>query len=208
MKRQTIVCSILAACSGVFAVPAFAQHEGHDAGSAAAAGGVSAQLVSQCVESQRQSLGLVDAANARLESARQSNSPTEIRAALSDLQRGLIDMRTVLSRCTELQQALASAPAATTAGHDMSNMPAAPPAASPAAPKSGSTAGQGAASPHMVMVQTAFDAAKLTCSPKIDPKTAAKATYEGKTYYFCSTKDRNEFLTDPKMSLSMMPPKQ
>jgi YHS domain-containing protein len=60
----------------------------------------------------------------------------------------------------------------------------------------------------MVMVQTAFDPAKLTCSAAVDRKTAAATTYEGKTYYFCSAADRDRFLTDPKMSLSMMPPKQ
>ena len=60
----------------------------------------------------------------------------------------------------------------------------------------------------MVMVQTALDPLKLSCSPRIDPKDAAKTTYQGKTYYFCSVKERDEFLTDPAMSLSMMPPKQ
>ena len=60
----------------------------------------------------------------------------------------------------------------------------------------------------MVMVQTAFDPAKLTCPPGFDPKTPATAMYEGKTYYFCSVEDRDTFLTDPKMSLSMMPPRQ
>jgi len=58
------------------------------------------------------------------------------------------------------------------------------------------------------MVQTAYDPAKLTCPAGFDPKTAAMATYEGKTYYFCSAADRDKFLTDPRMSLSMMPPKQ
>jgi YHS domain-containing protein len=60
----------------------------------------------------------------------------------------------------------------------------------------------------MVMVQTALDPAKLSCSPRIDPKEAPKTTYQGKTYYFCSVKERDEFLKDPAMSLSMMPPKQ
>ena len=60
----------------------------------------------------------------------------------------------------------------------------------------------------MVMVQTAYDPAKLTCPAGFDPKAAAMATYEGKTYYFCSAADRDKFLTDPRMSLSMMPPKQ
>ena len=66
----------------------------------------------------------------------------------------------------------------------------------------------GTAATAHVMVQTAFDPAKLSCSPKIDPKTAASATYEGKTYYFCTAKERDQFLTNPAMSLAMMPPKQ
>ena len=66
----------------------------------------------------------------------------------------------------------------------------------------------GGSSPTMVMVQTAYDPAKLTCAAGFDPKTAAMTTYEGKTYYFCSAADRDKFLTDPRMSLSMMPPKQ
>lgn len=60
----------------------------------------------------------------------------------------------------------------------------------------------------MVMVQTAYEPAKLTCPAGFDPSTAAMTTYEGKTYYFCSVADRDRFLTDPKMSLSMAPPKQ
>ena len=59
----------------------------------------------------------------------------------------------------------------------------------------------------MVMVQTAFDAARLTCAAGFDPAAAPRTTYEGKTYYFCSPEDRDRFLIDPKMSLSMMPPK-
>lgn len=68
--------------------------------------------------------------------------------------------------------------------------------------------GAGGAPATMVMVQTAYDPAKLTCAAGFDPRTAATATHEGKTYYFCSPADRDRFLTDPKMSLSMMPPKQ
>jgi len=60
----------------------------------------------------------------------------------------------------------------------------------------------------MVMVQTAYTPAKLTCPPGFDPMTAPMATYEGKTYYFCSAAERDRFLSDPRMSLSMMPPKQ
>jgi YHS domain-containing protein len=59
----------------------------------------------------------------------------------------------------------------------------------------------------MIMVQTALDPSKLSCSPQFDPSTAPSTSYEGKTYYFCSEADRDEFLKDPRMSLGMMPPK-
>jgi YHS domain-containing protein len=65
----------------------------------------------------------------------------------------------------------------------------------------------GATSVH-VMVQTALDPAKLACLPAIEPKRAVTAIYQGTTYYFCSAKERDEFLTNPAMSLKMMPPKQ
>ena len=67
----------------------------------------------------------------------------------------------------------------------------------------GSTGGR-----TMVMVQTAFDPSKLACPAGFNPARAPSTTYEGKRYYFCSTDDRDRFLADPKMSLSMMPPKQ
>jgi len=59
---------------------------------------------------------------------------------------------------------------------------------------------------HMVMVMTAADPTRLTCTPTIDPKSAMKTVCKGKTYYFCSAKDRAEFLKDPEMSLTMRPP--
>jgi YHS domain-containing protein len=78
----------------------------------------------------------------------------------------------------------------------------------PAAMATATTTAGAAAAPTMVMVQTAYDPAKLACEPGFDPRTAATTNFEGKTYYFCSVADRDRFLTDPRMSLSMMPPKQ
>jgi YHS domain-containing protein len=60
----------------------------------------------------------------------------------------------------------------------------------------------------MIMVQTALDPSKLSCSPQFDPRRAPSTSFEGKTYYFCSEADRIEFLRDPRTSLEMMPPKQ
>ena len=37
------------------------------------------------------------------------------------------------------------------------------------------------------------------CSMTVDPKTAAdKATYKGKTYYFCSKEDKATFMKSPE----------
>ena len=89
------------------------------------------QLVAACVQSQQQAMAAVDAANRRIELARQTNQPAAMRAAMDDLQSVLSSMRTQLAPCAELQAA--AAPAA----HDMANMPgmantSSSPAASPA----------------------------------------------------------------------------
>jgi YHS domain-containing protein len=63
------------------------------------------------------------------------------------------------------------------------------------------------AGPAHFMVQTALDPRRLTCSPAIDPATAPSTRYQGRTYYFCSAAERDEFLTNPAMSLLMAPSK-
>lgn len=161
---------------------------------------VSAEAVSTCVDAQQRSLRLLDAINERVEMSRQTNSPAEMRAAMAGVQRALLEARTVLGRYATLARAAAASDPH--AGHTMPTTQA--PTAAPA--PAGSAQQPGGRT--MVTVQTVLDPAKLSCSPKIDPKAAAQTTYQGKTYYFCSAKERDEFLRDPAMSLSMMPPKQ
>jgi YHS domain-containing protein len=37
------------------------------------------------------------------------------------------------------------------------------------------------------------------CGMEVDPKTATnKSNYQGKTYYFCSTEDKNAFDKEPQ----------
>ena len=75
------------------------------------------QLVVACVQSQQHAMAAVDAANRRIEMARQTNQPAATRAAMDDLQGALSSMRTQLATCVEFQ------PTAAPAGHDMANMP-------------------------------------------------------------------------------------
>jgi len=82
------------------------------------------------------------------------------------------------------------------------------PAAMAAAAHAAHGAESAPATGGMIVVQTAFDPSKLSCPAPVDTNSAASTIFEGKTYYFCSAADRDRFLLDPKMSLSMMPPKQ
>ncbi len=41
--------------------------------------------------------------------------------------------------------------------------------------------------------------------PSADKKTAPKATYQRKVYYFCSMRDRDEFKKDPAAYLKKRP---
>ena len=45
--------------------------------------------------------------------------------------------------------------------------------------------------------EQAGQAVDPVCGMAVDPKTAASATHQGVTYYFCSEEDRAKFLKDP-----------
>ncbi|MBI3047797.1 MAG: hypothetical protein HYY76_05755 [Acidobacteria bacterium] len=112
---------ILAVAASIAALPVAAavapQHEGHQAGSAADPG---AAAVAQCAQAQRAIAATLDAAGARLEAARQTNSPAAMRAAIDDLQAVLRDVRTRLAACAALGASSAADPHA---GHIMPPAP-------------------------------------------------------------------------------------
>ncbi len=197
--KMLLVRSLIAAAVGVTPAIAAAQHDAHQpAGQTPSS---EQALVAACVDAQRQTMALVDAANGRLETSRQSNQPAAMRAAMDDLQTLLSTMRAKLASCAQLQPTGTGMPA----GHTMPSTPGAASAPGTAASPDPHSA-HGAGTRKMVMVMTSTDPARLQCPTKIDPKTAPKATYNGRTYYFCSAAERDEFLTDPAMSLSMRPP--
>jgi YHS domain-containing protein len=37
----------------------------------------------------------------------------------------------------------------------------------------------------------------LKCRNQVDPKTASRMLYQGRTFYFCTESDRAEFAKDP-----------
>jgi YHS domain-containing protein len=197
-------------------VAVLAQHEGHQAGGQAGD--------QACLGRAKESLRIVEAADRRLEEARQTNSPRQMRAAVDDLQAALVEVKTQLSLCVT--------PAAGGAGSGMQGMDhsgmkeidrmAAPPK-SPAPPRK--TEGMD----HSQMDRSKTSAPRTTAPPKpaepaptsheekeasqvppqtitkdpvcgmeVGPEATQKAIYQGKTYYFCSRADREKFLSDPE----------
>ena len=89
--------------------------------------------IGECAQAQPRLLQTIDAANTRLEAARQNNSPAAMRAAMDDLQGALGSLRAQLAVCAALQ---AAAPADAHAGMVMPGTPNVQqsPAAQPSAP--------------------------------------------------------------------------
>ena len=86
--------------------PSWAQISGHQMPAQhGAAAGPSAELVTACVDAQQQVASLAGQINGRLEAARQTNSPQEMRAALADLQAALVEIRTRAAQCSPLTAA-------------------------------------------------------------------------------------------------------
>ena len=79
---------------------ALAQHEAHEAGAPQA----SAEMA-QCAQVQPVVEKIIAAGMARLESARQSNSPAEMRAAVDQLEAAFRDIRAQLAPCSAVSAA-------------------------------------------------------------------------------------------------------
>lgn len=116
---STVLRVVLAGALLAWATPVVAQHEAHTTAGAQPAG-VSPEQVTACVQSQQQVMALVDAANQRIELARQTNEPAAMRNAIDDFQATLSAVRSQLASCAQLAAAPAPDPHA---GHVM---PAAP----------------------------------------------------------------------------------
>ena len=91
------LCVVLA-CAGTVS----AQHTSHQVADQPALA-PDQQLVAACVQSQKQAREIAAQMNRRLQAARQTNSATEMRAAIDDLLAGLTDLETALRACDPLK---------------------------------------------------------------------------------------------------------
>lgn len=208
MRKEMFLLSFGALALWSFGT-AKAQQTGHQMASGSSAGGGAGV----CGEHSQQGLQVIEAANRRLEESRQSNNPTKIRAALDQLQGALGQLKTHLSLCAA---AVSSEPMDKgMQGMDPSKMgqekPPAPKSEKPpSAQMDHSKMGQskmdepkmdhskmGQGKPTASSAAPAKDPVDPICFKNVDTQGAEKATYQGKTYYFCSRADREKFLSDP-----------
>jgi YHS domain-containing protein len=160
--------------------PAGAQHVPHQA----AAPRPSTDL-GQCARAQPVVDNIIAVAMNRLESARQSNNPAEMRAAVDRLEAALRDIRTQLAPCSS-----ATAAADPQAGHTMPGMQQPPVTPAPAAPMDHSKMPMGGEpKPGTVM--------DPVNGRMVDPATSFETTYQGQTYHFSSEQTRKEFMQNP-----------
>ena len=194
--RFCAVAVILAAPS----IARAAQQAGHNMPGMAQQPAASA-AAGECMQAQPRVTQTIDAANARLDVARQTNSPAAMRAALDDLQGALGSLRAQLAPCASAPAG--GAPAADPhAGHAMQGGAATP------APVAGNAATMpaGHAMPMMgaggVAAPTALVRDPRCASGNINPETAPRAEHGGQAYYFCTETARQLFVTDPAAYLA------
>ena len=135
---------------------------------------VDATQLAACVQGQRDATMLIEAAEARLEAARQANEPAAMRSAVDDLQATLSRVRSRLTSCASLEGAAADPHA----GHMMTS-PAPPgtPVMAPGspAPASRATKPPAAADPHAGHVMPPAPAAGAKPAAPAPPSTTKPA---------------------------------
>jgi YHS domain-containing protein len=197
MKNRILLLAIGVAASSAPSTVAAAQHEAHQGAATSAPASVD---VAQCRQAQGVVTGIIDAAMKRLDDARLTNNAAAMRDATDDLQAVLVDLRTQLAPCAEMQiaadapagpsmptaqQAPAATPAVPAPGgaapHAGHVMPATPPAAAPRAalpaasrPPMTPRAAPAAADPHAGHAAPARPAAPAN-RPAASPTGAAPA---------------------------------
>lgn len=130
LRTTTLV--VAAVCLGA-GVRAYAQHEGHQMPAAA---GAAPEAIATCRQTVQAVTAEIDASNARIEEARQSNNPAAMRAAIGDLQVALARMKEQLAECLQLGASTPVGGMAAMPGMDHSGMamPSAAPPVQPGAP--------------------------------------------------------------------------
>jgi len=109
VKSQSIARAAIwgAAIVAISGRPATAQHESHQM--PGAAGSVAIEQAASCSQNSQAVTQTLDAANLRIEEARQANNPAAMRAVIGDLQVEIARMKTQLADCVSLTSSTVTA---------------------------------------------------------------------------------------------------
>lgn len=180
-----------------------AQHEEHQM---SAVPPVAAIVAAKCAENARQARVTLRAALQRLEQTRQANDAAAMRTTVDDLQSALGLIDTQLGACVApaTQQSVGTPPTPAApegmAGMDRTKMAGMDDSKMDHSMMDRSKMDHSRMAGMTAPLKMSENAAQLSCGgdqPKLTDATAPKATYQGKTYYFCSESDRQKFVADP-----------
>lgn len=134
-----------------------------------------------CREHCQKTTQSIDQTTGMLDKAKASNDPAEMRKAIAEAQKSMAEMKGHMSGCMEMMENMGQMHGSMMGGKEM--------------PSGG----------MMSDDKTAARVADPVCGMKVDPKTATSATYNGKTYYFCSAEDKAKFEKNPETYMKKKP---
>jgi YHS domain-containing protein len=167
MIRKTWL-SVLTGVVFVFATVAFAGAGEKKSGKA------SGEMMNGCGEHHSAAMKAKDQANVHLAEAKGATTLTEMRRHVELAQSSMAEMEKQMSTCMETMHKMHGGMEGHHKGMTGSAM---------SGKSSGATAAAKAVDP--------------VCHMEVDPANAPKATYNGKTYYFCSEAEKEQFEKNP-----------
>jgi YHS domain-containing protein len=138
-------------------------------------------MMKGCREHHASEMKAHDEAAAALARAKQANSMDEMRKGIAQAEKSLGEMKSHMSMCMGMMDKMGGTHGGMMGGKG--------------------TVGEKGMMGGGMMSSEKKAAAKVTdpvCGMEVDPKTAPSASYNGKTYYFCSPEDKAKFEKDPE----------
>ncbi|MEX0878893.1 MAG: YHS domain-containing protein [Thermoanaerobaculia bacterium] len=146
------------------------------------------EMMKGCREHHASVMKARDDAAAALARAKQANSMDEMRKDIEQAEKSLGEMKSRMSACTGMMDRMGGMHGGMMSGKGMMG-------------EKGMMGGG-------MMSSEKKAGAKVTdpvCGMEVDPKTAPSASYNGKTYYFCSPEDKTKFEEIPQQYLNKKP---
>lgn len=179
---------VVSAALGAFALVAIHQspaasqqdHQNHQMPMPRASGSAMPMhdMMRDCMKHCQATSASIDQTLKQIDAAKKSNDPARLRAALTQSEQSLRGMREHMTMCMQMMNMHGGM-----SGQNESGM------------MTGHAGMMGDNQPD--------DKGMVTCTMgmTVDPKTAPKATYKGKTYYFCSEGEKKQFEQNPEKFL-------